>query len=274
MKKARAMSIVALALALASHLGGCTTGPMQLSERYMVGTSNGHDRVYYRVTITGDTKIGVSEFRQGWYPAEAVDQLFGDVSAENTDARAVREELRQQIDQSLIEARRAYLAEAIKPDADEKKLAQLLEAVRRTRQSPLDVQARKSDASTPDKPARSVETTAMEYNPAEDLVTRHAGQKLVMVLSSNPDEVMNKLSELSGDADTQAMFSKFANIMARDQRKQHADDVARTAVNGAVGTATGKELESFAKLVATQKNREVLLGRIDALLSVLRATEP
>jgi len=257
---------------LASTLGppvlvfivGCSAGPMDISERYLIGAANGTDRVYYRVTLNAKTRMGESEFRQGWFPAEVVDQLFGEVSDQNTQANAVRDEIRQQLDQALIEARRAYLAEALKHDADPDKLKALSDAIRRVRQTPTDFD--RADDHT---------TTVIEYNPGADLITRHDGQKQVMVLSSNPDEIMNDLSQIAGDSDTRQVFDKFSAIVAVDQRARLAGRSAQADARRKLGIAVNAELEQLRQWLETgQRNREQVLARLDAVLSALEASEP
>ena len=106
---------------------------MDISERYYLGASNGDSRVYYRVTITGQTRLGVSEFRQGWFPAYAVDALFGDVSAEAAKQQTVRDEMRSQIDEAMLLARKSYLDHAVSPDTTDEDLQKYLNAIRRVR---------------------------------------------------------------------------------------------------------------------------------------------
>ncbi len=249
------------------YLSGCTSGPMRVDETYYLGASNGADRVYYRVNVQGRTYLGDSEFRQGWFPAYAVDALFGDVSDEGSaEALTTREELRRQIDQKLIETRKKYLARAVDPEATPDELRKLLAAVIRVRMA-----ARES---TGDLGNQAV---VMEYKPQADLITAHAGQKLVLFLSSDPDAIISKLGDLAEDTRTEQLFNTFSSVVkartmqeqdrARAEQRENLDQADQLTVQLSHLLST---LEDGGNPVM---NREKLLGAIDALISILEIDE-
>lgn len=249
------------------YFAGCSSGPMDIRDRYYLGASNGNDRVYYRITINANTRMGDAEFRQGWFPSEAVDALFGDVSEDGSaEALTVREELRKQIDQKLIAARKAYLKLAVQPDAKPEDLEKRLLAVRNVRLAARD--------SLQDIGAVG---EMMEYKPQANLVTYRAGQKLVLMLSSNPDQIITQLAKLAEDTDTEKLFNKFAQVI---EGKEHIEDLREQATfeqslqqSANVGTEIEEAVQFLGDDSKPVKNREKVLGRIDALISLLEAVE-
>jgi hypothetical protein len=252
---------------------GCGTGPMNISERSYLGACNGDCRVYYRVTITGKTELGACEFRQGWFPASAVDALFGDVSADTAKQQTVRDELRRQIDEALLLANKNYLARAVDPKATSEDLQKCLDAIRRVRLTAQD-SAEGLDGAV-----------VMEYQPNRDLVIRHSDEKLVLVLSSNPDEIITQLAQLSESERTEETINKFVEVLAfrenRDREKATEEKVAassklnvRAADNsGFDGVISGRLTDLTAALEKGETDRDKLVGRVTGLINTLRVVD-
>lgn len=267
--------LVLLGMNLCLLLGGigCSAGPMDISERSYLGACNGDSRVYYRVTITGKTKFGVSEFRQGWFPADAVDALFGDVSAEAAKERTVRDELRSQIDEAMLLASKNYLARAVDPCTTPEELQKALDAVRRVRLTARD-SAEGLDGAV-----------VMEYQPNRDLVIRHSDEKLVLVLSSNPDEIINQLAQLSESAKTEETINKFVQVLAfrerQDREKETQERIAASAKldvlaadNGGFDQVVSGRIGELASAIdGGESERDKLLGQVNGLVNMLRAID-
>ncbi len=252
---------------------GCSSGPMDIQETYYLKEVNGrNDANFYRIRIEGSSRLGVAEFRQGWHPAEAVDALFGDVSqAGAARALTTREDLRQQIDDALVRAQDKYLTAAADIATTPEVLSQHLEAIRRIRMAPLDVTIPRRD-----------DVQFMEYNPRRDLITAHDGQKLVMLLSSNPEDIITKLADLSEDTKTEQIFNKFTDVIAAQTRKekQEAKPVTPQAVAAARAKADVrdqatanliKQMDAAVTSITADRKKEHVLAEIDALQSVLRS---
>ena len=90
-----------------------------------------------RVTVSANTVLSEAEFRQGWFPANAVDALFGDVSQKSgADAARVRNDIRGEIDAALTRAYKAFLAEVTKDEPDHDVVRERLKAIERVRLAP------------------------------------------------------------------------------------------------------------------------------------------
>jgi len=242
---------------------------MDLYETYHIGTTNGTNRVYYRVTVTGLTRLGVAEFRQGWFDAAAVDALFGSVSEEAAKAKTVRNELRSQVDEALVKARKAYLEKVLDPKSTPENLEKHLAKIAQIRLTARDW-------------AHSLKgSVVMEYNPNSDTVIKHSGEKLVMVLSSNPDEIITKLAELSESNETSQTINKFTEIVARKENRKSTEQRAQEAASQAQWFASTRHNLKYDDVISAriqefiqflngpQRSREEVLGRIDGLISLL-----
>lgn len=247
-----------LLLSVFASLLGCTTGPMDVHELYYLGASNGRNHVYYRVRVTGRTRLGDAEFRQGWFPASAVDALFGDVSGEG-EGRAlnVQSELRKQIDIARITAQQNYLDDVLN-QKDDAALDARLRAIERIGLAPSTESPTLSGA------------RVIEYDPARELVTTHSGSKLVMVLSSNPDEIIGRIAQLAQDTKTEALFMRFADVLAARQQARAAELSARTAFSARVNQRLGPALQRLSSIAGSDTpDRGSILGALDSLIGHL-----
>ena len=202
-------------LALLPVLGGCQRGPMKIRQVQYLAVPSGDNTNYYRIRVSANTYLGKSEFRSGWFPADAVDALFGDVSEPgSTDALKVRQDIKKAIDAKLLAATNAYLEVAVDPDAPPEKLAKRLAALRAVRTV-------ESDA-TP-QPPTGIE---MEYDPRQSLVMRHAGEKLVFVLSSDPDEVIGIIANFADNQRTGLSVQRLGEVIGQQTTNQVFEDEA------------------------------------------------
>src|SRR4051812_33129406 len=70
-------SLIASAL-----LTGCSTGPLNVHEVHYYKAVAGDRANYFRLTVDAHSRLGVAEYRSGWFPARSVDSLFGEVTSD------------------------------------------------------------------------------------------------------------------------------------------------------------------------------------------------
>ena len=207
-----------LALAVLLFSAACTDGPLEIDEQYYLRASDGNNVNYYRITVSAETRLSKAEFRQGWYPVDALDALFGDVS----DEAASREletltTLKRQINETLIELRKLYNAELVKLDTEieayEKKLRRLLEAEARLRR----FASRSPDSLAGDE---SIRFESADYDPAAPLITRRSGQRLVFILSADPDQIIQDIQRFAEDQKTQSVVQQLTDLLAATGRRE------------------------------------------------------
>src|SRR5262249_44742893 len=197
--------------------------------------------------IEAETRLGETGFKSGWFLADAVDSLYGDASKTGiTEAYRVQEDLKAKYNAAIVHTTDGYLNVAKDPKTDPAVIQSWLVAQRRVRavagnETPL--------------PAGAVE---MEYDPSGPLVLRHADEKLVMVLSPDPDAIIGTISAFSKDVETSATVMKLADVL----RQQTASDIeiqeARNAARSKLDTTVVQGIDQLTKVLATKPSRAEL----------------
>jgi hypothetical protein len=239
---------------------------MKTSEIHYYAITNGKNTNYYRLRINAQTKLGESEYRAGWFPARAVDNAFGEVTTEGgLSALAVRGELESAYNQKVLETTKAWLAEAGKPNADSKLLMELFQARRRILAYPT------SDGS----PFSGSRAWEIEYNPLRGLIRTHADEKLIFILSSNPDEVVQNISNFAESEKTSLSISQLAGIVSQRDRNEVAAAEATESVNKKGDKLISAQIQ---KAVDATKDpatsRTAAVSEINSLITVINAMQP
>jgi hypothetical protein len=247
-----------LALALVSTTG-CTLGPLEVSERYYLAATNGRETAYFRVRVDANTFLSKSEFRQGWFPSRAVDALFGDVSDEGGGkALTVQEKLKEQIDDAIIAAREAYLS-GVKDDISEDKLNRRFENINRVRLTPNPSLGQSRDA------------RLIEYDPMRGLIVTNGDNKLVFVISANPDEIIGQIANFAEEERTQQTIQKFTDILVQSSRKDVATKSATAEVESSSDKLVAAQIDVVLKTLQTGVTRDQAMEQIGALVHLLQS---
>ena len=113
-------------------VNGCSLGPLRVEETHYYAVSNGTNTNSYRLDIRAASFLGDAGYRSGWFPAHAIDSLFGDTTAQGgLAALETRSKLEQQINYKLVSTNQAWLEYASQWDAKNDKLKGLLMARKR-----------------------------------------------------------------------------------------------------------------------------------------------
>ena len=240
---------------------------MEISEQHYISATNGKDNVYYRINVEGTTVFSEASYRQGWYDEDSVDALFGDISnAGSKKALSTRETIRKQIDTSLIQARQAYLEAVLAPKADNIDVQSKLEALKRVRLS--------VESATHGLDGAYV----MDYDPMKNLKRKRVGQKMVMILSSDPDQILNKLRELTEDEKTTEILDSLVDTMRGktdiESLKKHLDNQEKLIQNEKILS----QLSTFIKNIPTKiksasvsdTDRNAIVAETKALINILK----
>ena len=124
MQNPRAFYLISI---LILFLSGCSAGQMKFHEVRYLAVPSGDNLNVYRVTVKGYSQFTDAKFRSGWYPASAVDGLYGDVSnTKAIKALKVQEEIREEINKAILISTKKYLKKAIDPNATKEELRNLL----------------------------------------------------------------------------------------------------------------------------------------------------
>jgi len=241
-------------------VSGCTNGPMNIREVHYYAITNGENTNYYRLRVAADTKLGVAGFRSGWFPARAVDRLFGDASLEGGVAELqVRSKIESLIDDKIISTYKSWLDEASNPDATPDKLEKLLNARRRVLAYPS-----REDPPYP-------KAFEIEYNPASGVANFHADEKMVFVLASNPDEVIAKIASFVEDDKTVLTINRLADVVGQRQVNEIAIKEATLEVDRKSDALVRDQVK---KALAEARTPEDAKKQIDSLLLMLETILP
>ena len=118
-------------------------------------------------------------------------------------------------------------------------------------------------------------TIEIEYNPMKGVAILHADEKLVFVLSSDPDEVISKIVNFSESDKTVFSINQFAKITAQRVRNQLAAQEAEEEVNkkidGIIHDQIKKTLTAIGDKQPSDKN--LVVSEIDTLLRLLESVQ-
>lgn len=245
-------------LMLIGSTTGCSTGPTQIEQAYYLAVPSGDNVNYFRIRVHATTKFGETSFRTGWYPAAAVDSLYGDTGKSGiTEAYRVQEELKDKYNAAILQTTSGYLTAAQDPKTDPAVLQSWLTAQRRVRAV--------ASGETPLPPG----AMEMEYNPGEGLTTAHADEKLVLVLASDPDAVIGAISAFSKDVQTSATVMRFADVLRQQTTNEVESMEARNEVQAKSNAMLVQAIDSLSAVLNDNSKSKQLVLEIEALRLML-----
>lgn len=240
-------------------LTGCAG--MDVQEVYYVAVPSGDNTNYYRVRVQANAKLGDANYDAAWFSAHSVDALYGDVTTSNAaESLNVENAIRSTLNDELKKAYTAYLTVAASPNATNADLAIWMQVLKRLRAMPGSATA---------LPTGAIE---MEYNPAENLITRRAGQKLVMVLSSDPTQVINGIKGFSQSTETSASVLRLTDVLQQQQQNLSTKEQAEIDAATDNFSLISKQLD-LALNNAEAAEQDELLRRVISLLTIAESVQ-
>lgn len=201
---------------------GCSSGPMEVRETHYYAVPNqDHTNInYYRLQVKADTRLGDAEYRSGWFPTRAVDNVFGDVSMENgVKILETRTALEGLINEKILSTTKNWLDAAENPDSPDEKLDSLSKARMRVLAYPR--------IGAEPYPG----TIEIEYNPAKGVAQYHSDEKLIFILSSNPDEIIGEIANFAESEKTALAINQMAKLFSQQSVNKVASNEAVEEVN-------------------------------------------
>jgi len=201
---------------------------MHVQETYYLAVPGQENTNYFRIKVSGSAP-GVAKYNAGWYPADAVDQLFGKVDdGSESSAKQTADSIRTSYNEAILSATQNYLAIAKEPTTSSEDLANHLAAIRRVRATAGD------EVSLPNG------AVEIEYDPMASIALRRAGGKLVFVLSAKPSESINVIQEFAVSKETSSSILRLGDLIKQRSQNElselQAENKGNTALNGlAVG---------------------------------------
>ena len=239
----------------------CSLGQMDIRETHYYAVPGEQNTNYFRLNVKAKTILGDAEYRSGYFPSTAVDNLFGDVSAEGgAEALEAKRILEAQIRDSLIQVNAKYQEKARDPDTSEQELDKLLQARRRILAYPRW------------QPEVLRDTIEIDYNPSKGIAIRRSDEKLVFILSSNPDEVVGKITNFAESDKTVYSINQFAQVIAQRSRNDIAAQEATEAVNVKIDNLIYEQIQKALSILGespTAESKELAIKEIDVLIQLL-----
>ena len=231
-----------------------SNGKMTIEETFYLAVPSGENTNFFRVKVTATSEYGVATYDSSWFPADAVDRLYGatsDVGA--AAALKTEEDLKAQLNQHILAVNSGYWAAAADPTTDPEVIESWLVAQRRVRSIAGEQTA---------LPSGAIE---IEYDPIANLALRHAGQKLVFVLSSDPTQVINAISTFSQDTKTSATVLRLADVIRQQTVNQIAETEARNEAMRHVDSLVVVEVDSALARLEGETDVDALRQTVRAL---------
>ena len=218
---------------------------------------------YYRITVEGKASLGNAEFRSGWYPADAVNSLFGDISKEGSiEVLKAREDIKAAINEHYLAAIKAYLAAAQNPNTSESELEKLLKAQKRILSVP--------GSGTPSLTGSVV----MEYDPRKELLLRHSDDKLVFILSNDPTATIEAITNFAEHQKTSVQVTRLAEVLNQQSVNQVASMEAKNEALQKTDKLVINKIEQLEKTVEnTDVAKEHVVQDLESLLIMLESVK-
>jgi hypothetical protein len=233
-------------------------GRTTVDQTYFLAVPSDSNLNFLRIRVHADGELGESNFRSGWFPADAVDSLYGDVSDKGaTDAFRIREQIKSKYDAAALKALDGYLAVADDAKADPALVQSWLIAMRRVRVTA-------SEDSPLPRGAQEV-----EYDPGRDVTTFHAGEKLVLVFSSDPTNVIAAISSFSSDVQTSATVQDLADVIRQRSSNEIVSLEAQNSAKAKTDSLIGQRLDALSSFLKTNPKQSDLSRELEALRILL-----
>lgn len=257
--KGSLQTVVRIAFAaLAASATGCSLGVTHLEEVHYIAVPSEDNVNYFRIRLEAYVTLSETKFEQGWFPAEAVDVLYGPADeATVADAYKVRNQILEKYNQAILKTAQGYLDAAADIHAKPETIEAWLAAQRRVR------------ATAGSEVALPPGAIEIEYDPASNLALRHAGEKLVFVLSSNPDDVFAALTNFSKDAQVGATVLQLADVVLQNNANDVAETVARNEARAKLNDLIVKRIDIALQAIGQKQTAADLQKEIDTLRVVV-----
>jgi hypothetical protein len=254
LRASRAVLRSCLALGFAMAAAGCSLGVTHLEEVHYIAVPSEDNVNYFRIRLEAYVTLSETKFEAGWFPAETVDIIYGNADeAGIADTYKVKNQVRAKYDAAILATAQGYLDAAANPNAKPEVLEAWLAAQRRVRATAG------SDVALP---PGAIE---VEYDPASGLALRHAGEKLIFVLSSNPDEVFTELTNFSRDAQVGATVLQLSDVVRQRAANDVVETVARNEARAKLDALVVERIDVALQAVESASTVAALQKEIDTL---------
>lgn len=237
----------------------CSSGKTTVDTISYYAVPSGDNINYYRVKIKGESKLSQLKYKSGWYPTEALDQLFGNISSdESQNALAVQDKLRNQYNEAIIDVNKSYLNAAKDTSVSNYELNKLM-------------MARKRVLAYPNSSLIVPNSVEIEYNPLQNFAISHSNEKFAIIVSANPNEVVGRIASFSESDKTSSEIKKLSQIFEQQSVNRYYEIQAESTVDQKTDSLIISPLLELLKSSSRSpaKSDKQLLNEVDGLIKLL-----
>jgi hypothetical protein len=239
-------------------LPACSLVPTHIQETHYIAVPSGGKFNYFRIRVNADATLSDVKYHSGWYPAEAVESLYGSANeGDAAEAYKLKNDIKKLINDAILKTETGYLDAASNPNSDPAVVQAWLTAQRRVRAMP---------GVTVPLPDGAIE---IEYNPASAIALRHAGEKLVFVFSANPDEVVGAIEGFAKQAEVGATVLQLADVVRQQSVNEVATKEAENAASAKMNATLVAQLDALTKVLEGNPTAAQLRTEVKTLQMVL-----
>ncbi|MCJ8294370.1 MAG: hypothetical protein MJK15_08180 [Colwellia sp.] len=198
------LGIIALVSLISS---GC--GVMKFNETHYYAVKSDDNVNVYRLIVKGNTVLSDAKYQSGWYPKNAVDSLYGNVrNSGGSSALQAKQDIEKLSRESTVRAISAYYKVAENPNSSEDDIQKAMQVRRRVLAYPT------LNENIPKN------SQIIDYNPSLGLAISHIDEKMVFILSANPDIVVGNIKNFAESDKTALTISQLAKVSVQRARNE------------------------------------------------------
>ncbi|OIQ50737.1 hypothetical protein BerOc1_02679 [Pseudodesulfovibrio hydrargyri] len=244
---------------LALSLMGCGID-VQESRYYAAYNPSGEVSVY-RLDIKANAQLTEGKYASGWYPRASVDSLTGAVNADQIlkDLKT-RIAIEQEIDKKVLAAYKEWLKIAANPASDPKDRQKTLDTLRLVLSYPTTENFQREGM------------CYIEYQPTEGIVMRHADEKMVFLLSSDPTKVLNAINNFTQSTEAALNINQLSDLFNAQALGEHGTLMASMHATRNYGHLIEGELDALATSPPTDTaSQKATISEMTKLIEMLQS---
>ena len=194
-------------------------GTMTVKETHYYAIEQNDNTNIYRVKVKAHTVLGEAKYQSGWYPTNAVDSLYGNVRANGGQADLqARQDIETLVRNATVQSIKDYITVALNPASTDPEIQRAMQVRRNVLAYP---------SLTEGIPEYS---RIIDYNPSYGVAVRHGDEKMVFVLSSNPDTVIGNIKNFAESDKTALAVGHLAEVTSQRVRNEIVSEEAKESI--------------------------------------------
>jgi len=235
---------------LCLNFGLTACGEMYINETHYYAVERPDNVNVFRLRVEGYSLLSDAKYQAGWYPRNAVDSLYGTVRSNSKDVSKAREKHEALVSETVYKAAEYYSSIALKPDATETDIEKALQVRRRALYYPsLDTNI-------------SENARIIDFNPSIGVAVRHSDEKMVFILSSDPDSVVGNIKNFAESEKTSLSVDNLAVITSQRVYNDVIEAEAKLEVDKSINGLISSQLDETKNVLESVIEKNPTLGTV------------